>query len=405
MKNTRVEGLLAELCMQVPDLAPALARLELDERPHAELKAVDPSGHGICTINLDGKGVIAQELLDDSLEDAKMVIAHEGMHLITERAARIKDLAGPAWDDDWNRANRAMDRWINQILIDLGVCTREQVVKWNGCLPEAGREEWDLMDHWRAERPPPKNQKPKPMAGCAPEGSGDPEDGDGEEGDQSKETPEEAVQRQQEAHSALAGMATHSAALRKMVTPPPPVVRWQDVLAEAAAAARGAGISQRPRVTRAKWGRRSTEDVPKPGKASKRPQLVVVVDVSGSMSGLLEEVVAETDQIGKHSHVHLVLHDSAVLFSGQYKKGRDHIRPCGGTDFSPAIREAGRVVKEWPGRSVVVHLTDGMPCGEWPDVPADFSAGYAGIFGGYEIKGPGRWRTRRCDPPPSRKRR
>lgn len=386
----RIEGLIAELAIQVGEMAPALARLDLQELPSEEIYRLTKGRSRLATISTQGRGVIASELLDDSLSDAKMVIGHEAMHLVAERAARISDLAGPAWDGDYTRSNMAADRWINQVLIDLGICTKDQVDKWGGALPASGREEWDLMEHWRAEvsRKGSSGKGAKPMAGCSPEE----EDSEGE----SEESPEESIQREQEAHSMLAGMASYSAAIRKMVAPPPPTVRWQDVLHEAAAAARGSGVSQRPRVTRAKWGRRSSEEIPKPGKASRKPQLVVIVDVSGSMSGLLDEVVAETDLIGRHSHVHLVLHDSAVLFSGQYKKGRDQIRPCGGTDFAPAIAESATVVKNWPGRSVVVHLTDGIPCGDWPDVPGDFAAGYSGIFGGYEIKGPGRWRSRRC---------
>jgi len=393
MTRDRCEYLLAELAITVPELAPALARINMTEAPSSEVQAAAKALGGDTTIgfiSLTGTGMIASEVLDQDLEGAKMVLAHEAMHLVASRVARIKDLAGPQWDGNHARANIAADRWINQILVDLRVCTEAKVKEWGGALPKDGMAEADLMDIWRAEPKSTKNSG-KPMAGCAPHGGKD----EATEGDKEADGD---LERDQEAHSILAGMSTYSATLRKMINPPPPTVRWQDVLHEAAAAARGAGISARPRVTRAKWGRRSTPEIPKPGKASRKPQLVVVVDISGSMSGLLDSVVAETDAIGKHSHVHLVLHDAAVLFSGQYKKGRDHIRPCGGTDFTPAIREAERVVKTWPGRSVVVHLTDGFPCGEWPDVPADFSAGYAGIFGdaGSGIKGPGKWRTRRC---------
>lgn len=388
--SDRVEYLLAEVAIQVPELAPALARISLEEMSPEQILQNTGGATHVAYIHLNGRGGISSKLIDDNPSTAKMVIGHEALHLVCERVARIEDLSGPQWDGDYRRANIAADRWINQILVDLGITTPAAVNELGGVLPGKGQEEWDLLELWRAEGKGRGKAQGGTMAGCAPSGS--------------RQTPQDAqggqedIDRDQEAHSILAGLASMAPGLRRMVNPPPPSVRWQDVLHEAAAAARGAGMSNRPRVTRSKLGRRSSPEVPKPGQATRRPQLVVVVDISGSMSGLLDQVVGECEAIAKMAHTHLILHDSAVLFSGQYKKGRDKITPCGGTDFGPAIAEAARVVKAWPGRSAVVHLTDGCPCGDWPDVPADFSSGYAGIFGGYTITAPGRWRTRRCDP-------
>lgn len=386
----RIEHLLAELALQCPELAPALARLHMTTATPEELSRASGGMTTVATINRNGVGQISGELVEERPALARMVLAHEALHLVAERVARIDTLAGPAWDGDYRRANTALDRWINQLIVDMAVCSAADVQTLGGALPQAGMEEADLLDIWRAE---PKAQKNAgaAMNGCAP---GDDEEEGGGEG----ETPSQGGERQQEAHSVLAGLASYSPSLRKMVSPPPPTVRWQDVLHEAAAAARGAGQSARPRQTRAKWGRRSSDDIPKPGISARKPQLVVIVDISGSMSGLLDEVVAETEALSSQAGIRLVLHDAKVLFSGEYKKGRDRISPAGGTDFSPAIAESTRHAREWPGRSVVIHLTDGFPCGNWPDVPGDFAAGFCGIFGGYDVSAPGRWRTRHCGP-------
>lgn len=375
----RCEHLLAELALQHPELAPALARIHMTEMSPDDLRRSSGGFTSIAMMNRNGQGHISSELLDDNKHHARMVLAHEALHLVTERVARIEDMAGPQWDGDYARANISMDRWINQLLVDMSVCSKSDVEALGGFLPKQGMEEADIMDLWRAET---VRKAKGAMGGCSPDGDG------GESGDEN--------QGEQEAHGILAGLASYSPSLRKMYSPPPPTVRWQDVLHEAAAAARGAGHSNRPRQTRAKWGRRSSDDVPKPGVATRKPQLVVIVDVSGSMAGLLDQVLAETEAIAASAAVRLVLHDAQVLFSGEYKKGRDKISPAGGTDFAPAILESTRHAREWPGRSVVVHLTDGMPCGDWPDVPGEFASGYCGVFGGLDVSAPGRWRTRHC---------
>lgn len=394
-RQAHVEALLAELAMQLPELAPALARLEF--------RVLDAAGvtsfAGIPTfaaMNFQGHGVILDKFVDGNPELVKMVLAHESLHLVCERVARVSDLAGPAWDGDEMRANVALDRWINQILCDLGLATPERVNKIHGVLPKQGQEQADLMDIWRAEAKQQRKKVQGAMGGCAPQGRR-PGEGEGNPSDGIQESPGEAAQRHQEAHSILAGLASMSPTLAKIISPPPSKARWQDVIREAAACARGLGGGLRPTTTRAKLGRRSSEAVPKPGIRTRRPQLVIVVDISGSMTGLLDKVVAESEALASMAHIHLVLHDAAVLFSGQYKKGRDKIAPAGGTTFGPAVQEAARVAAAWDGESVVVHMTDGCPGDQWPDVPSGFRAGYAAIFGGYDIKAPGRWRTRHID--------
>jgi hypothetical protein len=261
------------------------------------------------------------------------------------------------------------------------VTTAAVIHEMGAVLPQKGMEESGILDIWRAEKGTGRGKGGgATMAGCAPKPDG--------------EAPDE--NEVQEAHSTLASLASYSPSIKRMVSPPPPTVRWQDVLHEAAAAAKGAGVSSKPRHTRSKWGRRSTDDIPKPGISTRKPQLVVVIDVSGSMTGLLEQVAGECAAIAAGAQVKLVLHDSQVLFAGEYRHGKDRIVPCGGTDFEPAIRKAQELANQWPGRSVVVHLTDGEPCSEWPDVPGNFAAGYSGIFGSTTITAPHRWRTRRC---------
>lgn len=394
-RQSHIEALLAELAMRTPELAPALARIEMNVVTDGEF-ASRVGRPGIAAIRRNGVGYITDKFADEDAEDVKMVLAHEALHLVVERVARIEDMAGGAWDGDYPRANIATDRWINQILVDVGICAKEQVEKFHGVLPQLGHEQNDVMDIWRAERAQKKSQGAgQAMAGCNP---GDlPGEGEGDQDAQDGGQDPQDVRAHQEAHSILAGMASQSPALRKLIAPPPPKARWQDVMREAASCARGLGGGVRPTTTRAKLGRRSQEEIPRPGIRTRKPQLVVVVDISGSMSGLLDEVLAESDAISSLAHVHLVLHDAKVLFSGQYKKGRDKIAPAGGTTFAPAIYEAARVAEKWDGESVVVHLTDGCPCDEWPEVPTAFRVGYVAIFGGYEVKGPGRWRTRHVD--------
>lgn len=406
MSNTRedhVEALLAEIAIQVPEMAPALARIRME--------VVDEAGFvarlgrpGIAAIRRDGQGYILDRVVDEDPHKVKMLLAHEALHLVVERVARIEDLAGGAWDGDHMRANIAADRWINQILCDVGLATPERVNSLGGVLPPDNAKESDIMDLWRLERAQGKN-KPKnsgkAMAGCTPDPGGDEAEGEGPgEGDNPGEGqgpgPED-MQRHTEAHAIMAGLASMSPAVRKLVNPPPPKSRWQDVVREAASCARGMGGGIRPRNTRAKLGRRSTEEVPKAGHRTRKPQLVVVVDISGSMSGLLDDVIREASAVASLAKVHLVLHDASVLFSGQWEKGKSRISPAGGTTFGPAIEEAARVARGWDGESVVVHLTDGFPCDSWPHVPQDFRAGYAAIFGGYEVQAPGRWRTRHVD--------
>ncbi len=381
------ESLIADAAFLLPQLGPALARLRVSIR---EPRPGDPS---TAFVSEHGDVVLTTDV---PTEDRQFILLHECMHMVTHYFASAQGIA----DEDLPRWNRASDRWINACLKDIlaGSTTN---VPGDALLPKQEQWTWTIEQLFEAEarqrgdaergRGGKGAGKLKAGQGCGmPKGTvkGDPGDegnGDGQGG--GTDVVDEMAARQ-----IAAGIGSVLGRFADLIVTPPPRALRRDILREAVASASGHG---RPRSTFARLGRRSNPTTPRPGKSRRQPKVVVVVDISGSMYPDLPEIVAEAEDLANIATVHLILHDTEVLYSGKVKKAelRKAIRQGGGTSFGPALAEAAKVATTGMMGAAVVHFTDGYCCDPWPAAVVPCS--YVGMTADSRAEPPGNWRVRR----------
>lgn len=357
------EDLLSELAFRCPELGPALARVRVTWDTSIPTACVDGAGH--VKIN--------PALADIAIQ----ILAHEIMHLVGEH---FVDMPPPAYDP--LGANIAGDIWLNGILQEL-MPQLEWPADW--LYPNSDQRTMTAREIYASFGGKAKG-KPKLGAGCGVEGGNPtPADGQGVEATDSANPVDRAT-----AGAVMAGIGSCLPRVDNMITPPPPRTSIPEVLQEAAKAASG---HTRPQATFTRLGRRSTPMVPRRGRRKWGPAIVVIVDISGSMSSYLDRIRRECIGLAKRAKVHLILHDAAVLFSGRV--GMDdivkRISPAGGTSFHAAFVEAGRVLRDWNLQGAVVHFTDGE-VDTWGGPPAAVPC-YAAVV--TSATAPVPWRTRR----------
>lgn len=359
-----LEDLLSELAFRCPELAPAVARVSA--RWDEKIETAGVNAYGDIRIN--------PKMADVALQ----VLAHEVMHLV---GVHYFDMPSPPYDHPV--ANIAADMWINAILEDMIPQVdwpKNWVYATGNNRQKSAREIYaEIYKKVKVVKIPGVGQ------GCGLEDGDD----DGEARGQGKSPAGNPI-NQAVAAGIMAGIGSVLPRVNTILVPPPPQSSIPEVLREAASAGHG---HRNKRSTFSRLGRRSTPEVPRRGKINRGPCLVVIVDVSGSMYGELEQIRKECAYLAGHARVHLILHDTEVLFTGRVgvDECTKRIEAGGGTEFSKAFHEADKVLKSWSGPGCVVHFTDGE-VGDWPPPPAGTPA-YAAICGN-SIVAPAPWRTR-----------
>jgi predicted metal-dependent peptidase len=161
----------------------------------------------------------------------------------------------------------------------------------------------------------------------------------------------------------------------RLLAPPPPRLDWRALLRLAVARARG--TSGRAAQTYLRPSRRQhlVQDVIVPGWRADEPRLGILVDASGSMQDdAIAAVVAELRAMARAfpaARFWLASHTDRVCWQGWIDPARTAavaaaVGFSGGTDPHPAYDALGRA-----GRfDAVVHFTDGLFFGPWPEPPA-----------------------------------
>jgi predicted metal-dependent peptidase len=313
-------------------------------------------------------------------EHLTFVLAHELMHLLLFHFARRSNRKPQRW-------NRAGDRVINHGLTSLGLKMPPQ-----GLLPEDSahyeyttEEMYEVEDEQESdsECPQPSNM-PGATGGCGvlpPQASdGDQSPGEGEAPTDGKFPDEREAARNwrqmaaQAEHNARSAGDKAADILGRILHVPPSRVKWQHILRGACARA----LAERGRDD-VSWSRRNRRsfggEFILPGGITYRAQVAVAVDTSGSVSDeSLEQAVSEIESISAATRVAIFLttHDAEVHYAGWVRPGarRDAVAKTmigrGGTLFTPAYEAIEKASKKFDH---AVHLTDGMPCEEWPERP------------------------------------
>jgi predicted metal-dependent peptidase len=313
-------------------------------------------------------------------EHLTFVLAHELMHLLLFHFGRRANRKVMRW-------NYAADRVINFSLVTLGLKKPPE-----GLLPtNSAHNDFTAEEMYEVEQEQggdgqvlTPSQMPGATGGCGvlpPQASdGDQAPGEGEAPtDGQFPGPNETARNWRQ----LAAQAEHNARsagdkaadlLGRVLRVPPSRVKWQHILRGACARA----LAERGRddVSYSRRNRRSfAGEFILPGGITYRAQVAVLVDTSGSVSDeSLEQAVSEIEAISVATRVaiFLVTHDAEVHYQGWVRPGkrRDAVAKTiigrGGTLFSPAYEAVEKASKKFDH---AVHLTDGLPCEEWPERP------------------------------------
>lgn len=161
----------------------------------------------------------------------------------------------------------------------------------------------------------------------------------------------------------------------EMLRPRPPRCSWETVLQTGRSMA---SLESANRTTRtySRAGRRSTllRGGVVPGRRGDKPSMAVIIDVSGSMSReSVAQIIGECMKISSllGNRLFLAVHTEKLEFADWLKPGDVDMLTratafSGGTDAEPAY-EACRQIGFF---DCIVHFTDTMLGGSWPEVPA-----------------------------------
>jgi len=308
------------------------------------------------------------------------VLAHELMHLLLFHFARRANRKHKRW-------NRAGDRVINQGLLNIGLKMPPQ-----GLLPQDNDHKDFTAEEMYEVEPEHDGDNDAPGTGNMPGATGGcgvlpPQSSDGEQAPGEGEAPSDG-HFPNESESArqwrqMAAQAEHNARsagdkagdiLGRILHVPPSRVKWQHILR--GACARAIAEHGRDDVSWTRRNRRSFGgEFILPGGVTFRAMVAVAVDTSGSVSDeSLEQALSEVEAISTAMRVaiFLVTHDAEVHYAGWIKPGvrRTALAKTmigrGGTLFTPAYEAIEKAARRFDH---AVHLTDGLPCEEWPERP------------------------------------
>ncbi len=392
---------------------------------HLEWKEADPEDVPTMAVTYGAGGAGATLWVNcewtKSLPDKQLfgVLAHEIMHPLLQHASRSEGKKVETW-------GKASDMAINASLVQSGI-----EIPPYGLLPprehyESSAEELYAMIEAEEIPDPPGYDPNKATAGCMPQKTQAPSNGDGEggQGNQPGQDPgggdgegdgdgqgqgqgqgggssqsDERFWGEMLAQCQAMGRGTGSAkAMAKLFARRPTKTKWARVLRNAASRANAKG--GRDVQTFSRTNRRSTGDVILPGWQSQRPAIAVIVDSSGSVSDdMLRSSLSSVIECAKVSGVRffLALHDGDCYFA-------DWIKPetsveslsalCGqrgGTDCNEAFEKVGQARGRF---DKLVYLTDGE-VGHYPDKPQNCKGVIVGIVGdrnsGWRAEIPAGW--------------
>lgn len=343
--------------------------------------------------------------LDDG--ELKFVLAHELMHLLMMHYGRRGNRLQRRW-------NRAADRVIN-----FALCTIKDIkAPKSALLPlDTAHEGFSAEEAYEVEpeqqgdhNPFGANDMPLPTAGCGPrqvsgggDGGGDGSNnsvlpGEGEEPDDGRvpSMPEAARIWRQTAASAQAqakaadrsmGAGTGvGSMLARLLEAPPSRVKWSALLR--GTCSRAEAQAGRDDVAWSRRHRRSFGgDFILPGPISYSCAVAAVVDTSGSVpEKSIAQAVSEIQKIAETSRVpiYVVVHDGEVQWQGWVRPGtkrttiEGYMIGRGGTLFLPPYNAIAQTGKRF---DAMVHLTDGMPCDDWPEKPANVRKAIVALIG------------------------
>jgi predicted metal-dependent peptidase len=329
-------------------------------------------------------------------EELKFIVAHELMHLMMDHHGR-RDTRDPLL---WNIVT---DMLINHALREARVGEPFKAGIFAETAEQANKTSEELYDDMiqdikeqakaRAKASGEGNGgEPMPTGGC---GISDPDlDDYATEGESVEHLPKNDQTARREWNStaaAAASMAAGTSAGKHLVgllNPPPAKVKWQNLLRSCSA--RALAAHGRDDTTWQRTSRRSPPGFILPGTKTRRVNIAVVVDTSGSVSDAdLAQCLAEIYVIaGIQSNIKwfLAVHDAEVFSKGWVNGRPDAARfgGRGGTAFTPAydaVRDTGAKF------DVMIHFTDGYPCESWPDPPKNVKTAVAAIVGAYDGSG------------------
>lgn len=338
----------------------------------------------------------AKRLTDDEL---KFVLAHELMHLLMLHFGR----RGSRKQRRWNRGG---DRAINHALVGIGLTAPKDAL-----LPlEPGHNDYTAEEFYEVEPERPDDHQPygwdsmpSPGGGCGPMknpgGAGDGDDGDqlpgeGEAPDRvpsmakaARDWRQTAATAQAQARAADGGAGLGAGnLLARLLDVPPSRVKWGSLLR--GACSRAKSQAGRDDVS---WSRRHRRSFGGsfilPGPISYSVAVAAAVDTSGSVpDASIAQAVTEVQKVVETTTVpvFLVVHDAEVQWSGwvvpstRRAQIEGYMTGRGGTLFTPAYAE---IEKQNTRFDAMVHLTDAMPCEEWPEKPKNVRKPIVALIG------------------------
>jgi predicted metal-dependent peptidase len=378
----RARKLLMALAWTQSALARPAASVTVHLAARIPTAAVDARGRIYLNADFCGK-LPADEL--------SFVLAHEILHVLFEHFGR----QGSRENERWNRAT---DRAINHSLRLMGLKAPACALFPLPNMPENGSAEELYELEPEDAGGAGGDGEALPTAGCGVMGRGgeageEESDGEGETDDEARAAGQQAaaVWRQIAIETVIAARQAGKNELGALITLldiPAARVRWIDILRHAISnAVAGAGRDD------VSWSRKSRRGAALgcvlPGGVTTRAAIAVVIDASGSVDDkALGHAVAETCAAVTASgrSAYLVVHDAAVQWQGWIQPGtspariaNDCLKGRGGTAFQPAYDAVAAVPRGKFG--TLVHLTDGMPCDEWPAKPANCRKVVVGLIG------------------------
>lgn len=343
--------------MAKPWYAPLIRQLRLERNDSVPTMGVDSAG--TVYYNLEFVREVVQK---DGIAGLAFIIWHEGMHLLTrtlERRAFIGKLDDPKVHHDFNVA---ADITINE----LGIREFAEDTKLKITMPEGGAtaaayglppglnaEDYYLLIRAKNIQPPPEEQ---PCNGCGVKVT---------QGLHPAITTAKlnAIKNEMKAAQKAAGRERGEGYLGSLLdveVPDPPRIDWRQQLRHVTLWFTNivAGDDENTYVKKNVRQFDGFNDPILPGHCSYEPKIVVIADTSGSMSGDLQKILGEVQElVSIAGPVTFIACDAAVHAENTVSNLQDiknNLRGGGGTDMNPAFQAAKKLKP-----SLIVCVTDG----------------------------------------------